>query len=231
MSNNVQCHEDGHDEDEDERDNLLGGSACSADDEGSVDFVGEAATTRLRRVLSCRRMLQPGEIAGSFGDLGTFLPDVVALSNNPHGAYPYPAAFTFFSGVWSIYSGCAYDTPMPIQPMHAVTAVALTEGLTYEQIVASGLWLGLMFLVLGATGLVGALARAIPLPVVRGLQLGLGLKVMGTGITLFTRASHVVDTAHNLDGFVIGGIALLVVRTRGWKLRCSLATTKPKPSP
>ena len=162
---------------------LLGRSVCHScrhDEEPTTpsELDGTIAD-RVRRVLSCRRMLRAGEVSGSLGDLGTFLPDVVSLANNPHGAYPYPAAFTFFNGLWSLFSGCAYDLPLPIQPMHAVVAIALTEGLTYAQIVASGVWLGLIFLVLGATGLVGALKRAIPLPVVRGLQLGLGLKVIG----------------------------------------------------
>ena len=117
-----------------------------------------------------------------------------------------PAAFTFFNGLWSCYAGCAYDIPMPIQPMHAVVAIALTEGLTYAQIITSGVWLGLAFLVLGATGLVSALKRAIPLPVVRGLQLGLGLKIFGTGVQLGRKAtSTAVDLSHNLDGFVLGG--------------------------
>jgi hypothetical protein len=114
----------------------------------------ESVLTRVRRVLWWRRMLRPGEVSGSLGDLGTFLPDVVALSNNPLGAYPVPASFVFFSGAWSLITGCSYDMPLPVQPMHTVVAVALTEGLTYAETVAAGVWLGAAFLVLGATGLV-----------------------------------------------------------------------------
>ena len=114
----------------------------------------EGVLTRVRRVLWWRRMLRPGEVSGSLGDLGTFLPDVVALSNNPLGAYPVPASFVFFSGAWSLVTGCSYDMPLPVQPMHTVVAVALTEGLTYAETVAAGIWLGAAFLVLGATGLV-----------------------------------------------------------------------------
>jgi hypothetical protein len=125
---------------------LLGGRAPdSADDEDTL-------VTRVRRVFSCRRMLRLGEVAGSLGDLGTFLPDLVALSNNSLGAYPAPAAFVFFSGFWSVYAGVAYDLPMPIQPMHTVVAVSLTEGLTYPETIASGVLLGAMFLILGLTG-------------------------------------------------------------------------------
>ena len=54
------------------------------------------------------------------------------------------------------------------------------------------------------------LQRAVPLPVVRGLQLGLGLKLVGAGIKLGTKTRMWVDTSTNLDGYVLGSIALLV---------------------
>ena len=112
----------------------------------------------------------------------TFLPDVVALSTVASG--PLPAPFVFWSGVWSLWTGLLFDLPMPVQPMHAVVAVALTEGLTYPQVVASGVWLGAMFFLLGAAPrLVSWLQTHTPLAVVRGLQLGLGLKVVATGVS------------------------------------------------
>ena len=188
---------------------LLGGRAAdTVNDEDTDSDSAEPLIARVRRVFSCRRMLRLGEVAGSLGDLGTFLPDLVALSNNSFGAYPAPAAFVFFSGFWSVYAGVAYDLPMPIQPMHTVVAVSLTEGLTYPETIASGVLLGAMFLILGLTGWVGALQRLIPLPVVRGLQLGLGLKVMGTGIALGTKVKMWADLEHNLDGYAIGLLAL-----------------------
>ena len=88
------------------------------------------------------------ELSGCLGDLGTFLPDVVALSQNRLSPYPHPAAFVFFSGLWNLASGVYFDLPLPVQPMHTVTAVSLTEGLSYAQTVASGIWLGVFFLLL-----------------------------------------------------------------------------------
>ena len=189
---------------------LLGGRMCTGEEAPERIREDESLLSRSRRVLWWRRMLRPGEISGSLGDLGTFLPDVVALSNNPLGAYPVPASLVFFSGFWSLASGCSYDMPMLLQPMHTVVAVSLTEGLTYAETVAAGVWLGAAFLFLGGTGLVSALKRAVPLPVVRGLQLGLGLKVVGAGISLGTKTRVWVDTSANLDGYLLGGLALLV---------------------
>jgi hypothetical protein len=85
-----------------------------------------------------------------------------------------PSLFTL---LWH-RAGLLFDLPMPIQPMHTVVAVALTEGLTTAQIVCAGAWMGVIFVALGVVpGLMGWLQRRIPLSVVRSLQLGLGLKV------------------------------------------------------
>jgi MFS superfamily sulfate permease-like transporter len=59
--------------------------------------------------------------------------------------------------------------------MKAVSAVLLTSGLSAGEIAAAGLCLGLILLVLGATGAIAWFARVIPQSVVSGLQLGLGI--------------------------------------------------------
>jgi len=159
-------------------------------DENDDEPDGESLASRVSRIMSPARMLRRGEVAGALGDLGTFLPDVVALAKSPVSPLPNPSAMVFFSGAWSLWAGLLFDLPMPIQPMHAVVAVALTEGLSYPQIVASSVWLGGAFFVLGALGLITFVQRVIPLSVVRGLQLGLGLKVFGTGVTLAIKGCH-----------------------------------------
>jgi hypothetical protein len=78
-------------------------------------------------------------------------------------------------GVFLISTGLFYGLPMPVQPMKAVSAVILTDGLHPGEVAAAGLMLGLLLLVLGITGWIGRLARMIPQSVSAGLQLGLGL--------------------------------------------------------
>ena len=53
------------------------GNRCSVTCEDASERVreDEGVLTRVRRVLWWRRMLRPGEVSGSLGDLGTFLPD------------------------------------------------------------------------------------------------------------------------------------------------------------
>jgi len=172
----------------------------------SLTFMGRAAV-----VCDWRRILRPGEVAGGLGDLGTFLPDVVALGTNPLGPAIPVASVVFFSGLWSIWVGLLFDIPMPIQPMHTVVAVCLTEGLTYAELVASGVLLGGVMLLLGAFGLVDAIQQHIPLSVVRGLQLGLGLKTFQVGAQLVLKTGAWWTGDGNLDGYAIAFIAAVVV--------------------
>ena len=174
------CDDTDDDDTDDGNSNYKGVADDDDDDEPQL----EGFLSRVARIAAPSRMLRRGEVAGALGDLGTFLPDVVALSKGGVTLLPEPAAMVFFSGLWSAWAGVLFDLPMPIQPMHAVVAVALTEGLSYPQMVASTVWLGGAFLILGSLGLISWCQRVIPLSVVRGLQLGLGLKVFATGVTL-----------------------------------------------
>ena len=60
--------------------------------------------------------------------------------------------------------------------------------------------------------MVERVARLVPLPVVRGLQLGLGLKVLGSGVGLATRSRVWLVTGghNNLDGGAIACVAACV---------------------
>ena len=88
------------------------------------------------------------EISGSLGDLGTFLPHVVGAITVAGLA---PAGILLGFGLFLIGSGAFYGLPIPVQPMKAVSAVLLTEGLSAGEIAASGLMLGLVSM-LGASG-------------------------------------------------------------------------------
>ena len=132
------------------------------------------APTGLRAALA-RARFDRQEIAGSLGDLGTFLPLLVGMS--AQNGLNFGAAL-FFAGFFNVVTGLTFTIPMAVQPMKAIAAVALTEGLTAAQIVAAGATVSLVILALGLTGLIDALNRFIPKSVVRGLQLALGLSLL-----------------------------------------------------
>ena len=122
-----------------------------------------------------------GEVSGSLGDLGTFLPHIVGaitvVKMDPTGI------LTTF-GLFYAFTGAFYGVPMAVQPMKAASAAVLIEPMDPAAIAGAGLVIGAVFLILGLTGVVSRLARALPGSIAAGLQLGLGLSLAGLGIRL-----------------------------------------------
>ncbi len=121
------------------------------------------------------------EWAGSLGDLGTFLPLLLGMSRQ--NGLDFGVAL-FFAGLLNLITGLTFRIPMAVQPMKAIAAVALTQGLTVPQILAAGMLVSALVLLAGLTGLVGRLAKLVPGDVVRGLQLALGLQLAIKGLEL-----------------------------------------------
>ena len=119
------------------------------------------------------------EVSGALGDLGTFLPHIIGaitvVGMNPTGIF-----VTF--GLFYAASGAFYGVPMAVQPMKAASAAILIQPMSPGAVAGAGLVIGAFFLIAGASGLVGRIARALPPTVAAGLQLGLGLSLAGLGI-------------------------------------------------
>ncbi|MBM4004128.1 MAG: sulfate transporter [Planctomycetes bacterium] len=144
------------------------------------------------------------ELAGSLGDLGTFLPLLVGMSATNGLDF---AAALFFAGLFNIVTGLSFSIPMAVQPMKAIAAVALTEGLTVPQILAAGATVSLVILLLGLTGLIDWLNRMVPLSVVRGLQLALGITLLSKGMQMVVAT----DRWLAVDSYITGIVAAVVV--------------------
>jgi len=157
------------------------------------------------------------EISGSLGDLGTFIPLLVGMSIT--NGLDFTSAL-FFSGVFNLVTGFVFGIPMAVQPMKAIAAVAISERLPLGQILAAGIWTSLIILVLGLSGLITVVDRVIPKPVVRGLQLGLGLQLLIKGIQL-VRDTKVL---WGLDSISVGvlGFALVLVFASSRKVPSAL---------
>jgi len=125
--------------------------------------------------------LDRGEISGSLGDLGTFIPLLVGMSVTNGLNF---ASALFFAGVFNVLTGLVFFIPMAVQPMKAIAAVAISENLRAEQILAAGIWTSAVVLFLGLTRIINVVDRVIPRPVVRGLQLGLGIQLIEKGVLL-----------------------------------------------
>jgi MFS superfamily sulfate permease-like transporter len=114
------------------------------------------------------------ELAGAFGDLGTDLPLVAAMIV---AARLDAGSVLLVFGAFQILTGVLYRMPMPVQPLKAMAAIVITQKLSASTLYGGGLAIGVLMLVLTASGLLGWLARAIPGSVVRGVQFGLGLQL------------------------------------------------------
>lgn len=139
------------------------------------------------------------EVSGALGDLGTFIPLVVSLVTICHLDL---GSVLFFAGLYNIATGWLFNQPIPVQPMKAIAAVAIVEVLSPGEIAAAGLGAGLVVFVLGATGLIVTLEKRVPLAVVRGIQLGVGLKLLIKGVSMIHGTAWAA-----LDGPVVALLA------------------------
>jgi Molybdate transporter of MFS superfamily len=123
------------------------------------------------------------EAAGAFGDLGTLIPFIVGYITV---AKIDPSGVLVAFGVFKIIAGLTYRTPVPIQPMKAIGTAAISSAgaITPAAVWASGLFTGVLWLIMGLSGAVSWIAKITSRPVIHGLVLGLGLGFLLEGIKL-----------------------------------------------
>jgi len=136
------------------------------------------------------------ELAGAMGDLGTLLPlsigYIVVCKMNPAG-------LLVMTGLANIATGLVYRLPMPIEPMKVLAVVAIAQAWTPDKVYASGLVMGVVWLVMGATGAMTHVARWTPKSVVRGIQLSLGFMLAIQGAKMVS------------SWWLLGAVAVVIV--------------------
>ena len=136
------------------------------------------------------------ELAGSFGDIGTDFPLIVGIIL-ASGLNPVNVFVTY--GILQIMTGCIYGIPMPVQPLKAMAVIVIAQNISGNILCGAGLAIGVLMLILSLSGLINVIARIVPLCVVRGIQLGLGLQLAILALKNYVPA----------DGIIGYGIALL----------------------
>jgi len=141
------------------------------------------------------------ELSGSFGDIGTDFPLIVAmiLAAKLHA----PSVLIIF-GALQIMSGLVYRMPMPVQPLKAMATLVIAQQIGGNILLGAGLAIGVVMLVLSVTGLLGRLADIVPKAVVRGIQLGLG-------ISLCSLATRQYIPADNGLGYLLAFISFVLI--------------------
>jgi len=152
------------------------------------------------------------EFAGAFGDLGTFIPFVVGyITLNKMDPLGILVAF----GIFKIFVGLYFRTPIPIQPMKAIGGMAIAHAgtITPGMIWGSGIFTGLFWLLMGVTGAITWIEKVTTKPVVRGIMLGLGLSFIVEGLGMM-KAQPVL---------AIGGVVLTLLLLNNKRLPAMLA--------
>lgn len=151
------------------------------------------------RPLRARVRLDRNEFSGAFGDIGTDFPLIVAMILV---ADLDAASVLIMFGVMQVLSALRYGIPMPVQPLKAMAAIVITHQVAPEVLYGGGLAIGVIMLILVLTGAVSWLVRVIPRPVVRGLQVGLGLQLGMLAL------GYVADDG--VPGYILGAAAFVI---------------------
>jgi SulP family sulfate permease len=169
------------------------------------------------------------ELAGSLGDLGTLLPIVIGMILINRLS---PTTVFLAFGLFYLMTGFYYRLPIPVQPLKAVGAIAIAypNQITESVIGAGGILFGALLLVLSITGTVDRLAKLFTQPVVRGIQLALGLIFLKKGIELIVTQKVFLSGVDGrlseypvnlVMGFMVFALVLILLDNR--KLPAALA--------
>lgn len=138
------------------------------------------------------RRVSSGDLSGAVADLGVLVPLVGALVL-VNGLEPGPVLL--IAGLLVVASGLGFGIPFPVQPLKALTALAVAQQLDAEIIHSAGLQIGLILVLLSVTGTADLLARVFTRPVIRALQLGVGALLVVSAVNLVRDPPRLFDAA------------------------------------
>lgn len=141
------------------------------------------------------------EFAGAFGDIGTDLPLIVGMIL---AAGLHSASVLVMFGLMQMMTAFTYRMPMPVQPLKAVAVLVIAGKVTPEVLYGGGLAIGIVMLVLAATGAITWLAKVVPRPVIRGLQLGLGIQLSLLALRDYVQSDGV-------RGYVLAAVSFAII--------------------
>ena len=152
----------------------------------------ERAATRLR--------FDRNELSGSFGDIGTDFPLIVGMIIAAD--LDVASTLTMF-GLMQILTGVTYGLPMPAQPLKAMAVMVIAQQAGSDLLYGGGLAVGIIMLLLSATGLIDLIAKVVPKVVIRGIQFGLGLQLASLALRDYVLSEGVA-------GYVLAASAFAV---------------------
>jgi sulfate permease, SulP family len=159
-------------------------------------MTGVAATKPLRHGLS-------GDVSGAFADGAVLFPLLLALAWQTGASAAVMLATT---GAAYLATGWLFRLPIPVQPLKSLSVMAIAAGASAQELQMAGLLLGVIYFSISFCP-VNRLANRIPLVLVHGFQLGLG-------IMLIVAALRMLGAAPAELAMVVAAAAVLIVITR-----------------
>jgi len=154
------------------------------------------------------------ELSGAMGDMGTLLPLAV-------GYFVVcgldPAGLLVMMGLANITTGLIYGLPMPIEPMKVLAVAAIAQQWSPSMVYASAFAMGIVWLFFGLTGIMAWIARITPHPVMRGIQVTLGIMLAMEAFKMLSSwwmlglISIIVVLALRQNRYAPGTIALVLL--------------------
>lgn len=169
--------------------------------------------------------LNRNEISGALGDVGILIPLSLSLITI-NGLNPTSVLLSV--GLLYIFAGLYFGIPMPVQPLKAVAAIAIASSLSPNVISAAAILMGGVLLLLSLSGAVNLLVRFFSVPVIKGIQLSIGLLFMKSGLEQIFKPEFLIGgpemTITLLGrtvplGVLIGPLSLLLILGFIWHPR------------
>jgi len=136
------------------------------------------------------------ELGGAFGDWGTLIPFIIGYVSIVHFN---PAGIFLTLGITNIILGIKFNLPLPVQPQKTIGAIALSQKWNVNLVISTGFGTGIVWALLGFSKTLNKIVKKIPLITVRAIQLGLGLILGWTAITLI------------IDNIILGLISMIII--------------------
>jgi len=150
------------------------------------------------------------EWSGAVGDLGTLLPLAFALIIF-NGFVPQRLFFLW--GLAYVLSGWYYKVPVSIQPLKAMSVIAISMGYATNLLSTTSFFYGILLVVLASTGIIKWLQNWFTPALVRGIQLGIGLILAVKAMQLVLKKGLLLsgsDTSLWVSIGVLVGVLLLL---------------------
>jgi SulP family sulfate permease len=118
-----------------------------------------------------------------------------------------PTSLFLSAGIMYIAAGLYFRLPIPVQPLKATSAIAIAIGADSGTISMVAFWMGCIFFLASFFDLNGWFRKVFTRPIVRGVQLGLGILLVKGGMKALIAQPQ---SAFPIEGIspVLSGIAI-----------------------